>query len=605
MIDFAEPVYFALGGVVLLMAAGAVYAGVWRRRAREAFAGPQAPGWGGSGFWVRSLLVVVAAALIAIAAARPQWGTNETVRESEGVDYVIALDISKSMSADDVNPTRLEAAQEELVRLVESERGSRVGLVVFAGSAFLRSPLTSDTLAMAQLIRRADGETSLARVGSDLGAALSVASTILAASEPERGKAIILVSDGEDHAGTYVAQAELLAAQGITVLTAGVGTTSGTQLYDQDVTGELVLKLDANGQPIISQLDDSSLTQIAELTDGRYELITGARSLSSFQVDLQSLDSTPAGTDVSTVPIERYQILVAAAIVLLLVAWFLPARIWLPRLGRARVHPALAMVLLAVALGACAGDDEDPLRVRNDEANALFATGDYEGALALYQELLAERPDVDELSFNTGNTLHRLQSYERAIAATSRGLPPRDIELGVDTYYSLGNHLLHLGLLEEAYLAYREALLLDPSDGDSKHNLELVLRLASSGQPLPDPQQPPGPNETQAPQTGEPGDDATPTPGEAQDPSGQPDAAGSPEAGTPQPGDPGDSDAPPGTPQATPPSNASIERALAEALAGIDEEVSFEQAIEILDLLRQRQQTPERIPGAPSTEPDY
>ncbi len=604
MIAFAEPAYFGLGAVVLLMTAGAIYAGIWRRRAREAFAGPQAPRWGGSGFWVRSLMVVGAAALIAIATARPQWGTNETVRESVGVDYVIALDISKSMSAADVAPTRLEAAQEELIRLVESERGNRIGLVVFAGSAFLRSPLTSDTQAMTQLIRRADGEASLARVGSDLGAALEVASTILAASEPERGKAVILVSDGEDHAGSYVAQAELLAAQDITVLTAGVGTTSGALLYDQDAAGDLILKLDINGQPIVSRLDSSSLIQIAELTGGRYEQVTGARSLLSFQVDLQSLDSTPAGTEVSTVPVERYQILVAAAIALLLIAWFLPARVWLPRLRRARLHPALAMVLLAVALGACGGEDEESLRARNDAANALFAMGDYEAALALYQELLAERPDVDELSFNAGNTLHRLQSYERAIAATSRGLPPRDIELGVDTYYSLGNHLLRLGLLEEAYFAYRQALLLDPSDGDSKHNLELVLRLPSTGQPLPV-EQPPGPDQTQSPLPGAPGDEVTPTPGEPQDPSGQPDTGGSPQPGTPQPGDSGDNEAPPGTPQATPQSRASIERSLAEALAGIDEEVSFEQAIEILDLLRQRQQTPEGVPGAPSTEPDY
>jgi len=603
VIDFAQPGYFALGALVLVMAAGSLYAGAWRRRARDAFAGPQTSRWGDGGFWLRSLLFVAAAGLITTAAARPQWGTTETVRERGGVDYVIALDISKSMSADDVAPTRLQAAQEELVRLVESERGSRIGLVVFAGSAFLRSPLTSDAKAMTQLIRRAGLETSLVRGGSDLGAALNVAGVILAASEDERGKAVLLVSDGEDHAGAYVAEAESLAARGITVLTAGVGTQSGAQLYDQVFGGSLVPKLDENDQPIISRLDESSLMQIAAITGGRYERISSdARDLLSLQIDLRSLDSAPARSEHSIVPIERYQLFAAAAISLLLVGWFLPARLALPRLRRVRPHPALAMLLLALTLGACGGDDESSLEARNQEANTLFAAGDYSGALALYQELLAERPDIDELSFNAGNALHRLQSYERAVSTTSRGLPPRDAELGVATYYALGNHLLQLGRLEEAYIAYRQALLLDPADVEPKHNLEVVLRLASSQQP-PQAQQSPGPDGPQAP-PGEPGEEGTPAPGEQQGPSGDPNADATPQGETPEPGETVSNDLP-GTPGATPSAGTGVVRTLAEALAGIDDVVTFEEAIEILDLLRERQQMPASRPREPSSGPDY
>ena len=607
MIDFAQPAYLALGVAVLVMAAAVLYTGIWRRRARAEFAGPQASRWGGSGFWVRNLLLIAAAALVAFATARPQWDTTETVREREGIDYVIALDISKSMTADDVAPTRLEAAQAELVRLVESERGNRIGLVLFAGTAFLRSPLTSDTQAMAQLIRRAGAETSLARVGSDLGAALDVAGIILAASERDRGKAVILVSDGEDHAGAYVERAQSLASRGITVLTAGIGTEAGAQLFDVDFAGQVVPKLDQDDQPIISRLNEAPLMQIADLTGGRYERFSGAsRSLLGLQIDLRSLDPSPAGAERSIVPIERYQFFVAAALVLLTVAWFLPARLPLPRLRRARPYPAFAVVLLALVVGACSGggsDDDESLRLKNEDANALFAAGDYQGALDIYQELLAERPDVDELSYNAGNTLHRLQFYERAIAATSRGLPPREVELGVASYYSLGNHFLQIGRLEEAYVAYRQALLLDPNDADSKHNLELVLRLATS-QEQPSAQQPPGQSPPEGSQQGEPTDDGTPSPGSQQDPTGEPQPGASPQGGTPEPGAAGGNQVP-GTPQATPPSAPSIERTLAEALAGLDEEVSFEDAIEILDLLRQKQQTPQRSPGGASSGFDY
>jgi Ca-activated chloride channel family protein len=602
VIDFAQPEYFALGVVVVIMAAIAWSTWRWRNRARADFAGPQAARWGGSGFLMRTLLLVVAGGLIAFAAARPQWGTVETFREREGIDYVIALDISKSMNATDVVPTRLQAAQEELIRLVESERGSRIGLVLFAGTAFLRSPLTSDTQAMVQLIRRAGNETGLARVGSDLGAALDVAGIILAASEPDRGKAVILVSDGEDHAGTYVQRAESLKARGITVLTAGVGTAAGAQLYDENFRGEQVPKLDENELPVVSRLNETALRQIADLTDGRYDRVGGdSRSLIGLRIDLRSLDPTPLNAERSIVPIERYQLFAGAAAVLLTVAWFLPARLPLPRLRRARPYPAFAMVLLALVIGACGGgDDEGSLRARNEEANDLFAAGDYQGALVIYQELLAERPDVDELSYNTGNTLHRLELYERAIDATSRGLPPREVGLGVATYYSLGNHLLQLGRLEQAYAAYRQALILDPDDADSKHNLEVVLRLALAQEQA---AEQPGANDPNAtPQAGEPGEDGTPAPGEPNQ-GGEPDPDASPQPGSPEPGG-GDSDQPPGTPQSTPQNAESIERTLAEALAGLDEDVSFDEAIEILDLLRERQQAPRAAPGGGSG-PDY
>jgi Ca-activated chloride channel homolog len=598
VIDFAQPSYLALGAGVIVMAGLAVYMTRWRNRARAEFAGPQASRWGGSGFLLRTLLLLIAAGLIVVAAARPQWGTVETFREREGIDYVIALDISKSMDADDVAPTRIAAAQAELVRLVESERGSRIGLVLFAGSAFLRSPLTSDTQAMVQLIRRANTETGLTRVGSDLGAALDVAGIILTASEPDRGKAVILVSDGEDHAGTYLARAEALKQRGITVLTAGVGTTAGALLYDENFLSERVPKLDENGLPVISRLNETSLRDIAEATGGRYEAVGGdSRSLIGLRIDLRSLDPTPLGSERSIVPIERYQLFVAAAIVLLLLSWFLPSRVPLPRLRPVRPHPALALLLLTLVIGACGGDDSESLRAKNEAANRLFLIGDYEGALNAYQELLAERPDVDELSYNAGNALHRLQAYERAVSATSRALPPHEVDLGVATYYSLGNHLLELGRYEQAYAAYRAALLIDPDDEDSKYNLEVVLRLALAEEPPPSASEP-GEGEP-GDSTAEPGDEGTPGPGGEPDPSGSPSANASPQAGSPQPGAPGDNQTD-ATPQATPGASASLQRTLDEALAGIDEELSFEQAIEILDLLRQQQQAPRAAPGSSS-----
>jgi Ca-activated chloride channel family protein len=591
VIDFVQPGLF-----ILFVVAGAIFYAAWRlyrwrQRARSAFAGPQAQRWPLSSFWPRIGLLLAAAVLLVFAAARPQWGSSERFREREGVDFVIALDISKSMEASDVQPTRLAAAQDEIVRLVEAERGSRIGLVFFAGSAFLRSPLTSDTQAMVQLVRRANQEIGLTRVGSDLGAALDVAGLILAAGEENRGKAVILVSDGEDHAGNFTAKASELQGKGITVYTAGIGTPQGARLFDRAPSGALVPHVDARGQPVVSRLNEATLRAIADAGGGDYRAIApGSNALLGLRSDLRRLDPTPIEDERSLVPVERYQLFVAAALVLLVASWFLPARFSAPVLARlraARPQTGLAVILVALIAGACSGGDS--ISDRNRDANRLFESGDFEGALAAYQELLAERPDIAELSYNAGNALHRLQNFERAIAETQRGLPPEEVELGVATYFSLGNHLLNLGRFEEAYQAYRAALLIDPTDIDSKHNLEIALFALGV-----DPE--PGPNQGQGDGTPQPGQEDTPQAGEGTPQPGQgtPQAGGSPQPGTGV-----------GTPPPTPGNSESLQRTLEEALRGIDEELTFEEAIAILDLLRQRQQSPRPGAGSGPAGPDY
>jgi Ca-activated chloride channel family protein len=592
LIDFAQPVYFALLIVVAGMFYGAWRLVRWRAAARRDFAGPQAQRWPASAFWGRTVLLLGAAVLVALAAARPQWGKTERFREREGVDFVIALDISKSMEGADVQPSRLAVAQEQLVHLVEAERGSRIGLVFFAGNAFLRSPLTSDTQAMTQLIRRADQEIGLTRVGSDLGAALDVAAVILAAGDENRGKAVILVSDGEDFGGTFAAKAAELQAKGIAVHTAGVGTAQGARLFDRAPNGTLTPHLDTSGQPAVTRLNEATLRTVAEAGGGSYRFLdAGTDALLDLRVDLRRLNPTPIGDERVVSSVERYQYFLGAALALLVASWFLPARLPLPALPRLRAvrpHPGLALLLVAALIGACGSSDS--LRDRNRDANRLFESGDFEGALAAYEELLAERPDVPELSYNAGNALHRLEAYERAIAETQRGLPPDQVDLGVATYFSLGNHLLQLGRYQEAYTAYRTALLLDPTDEDSKFNLEVAL-LALNGDV-----QPGNPNnQGQGSGTPQPGN-GTPQPGE-----------GTPQAGegTPRPGASPEPGTGAGTPNPTPGSAQSLQRTLEEALAGIDEELTFEEAIKILDLLRQEQQAPRAGPGSGPSGPDY
>jgi Ca-activated chloride channel family protein len=582
VIDLGQASWLLLFVIVEAMAVVIVWLARWQRRARERFAGGQVRRWPRAIDWHRPLLLIVAASLTVVAAARPQWGDRELSRDREGVDLVIALDISSSMAAQDVAPSRLALAQTEIVRLVEAQRGNRVGLVFFAGTAILRSPLTTDTQAILQLIQRADRESGLTRAGSDLGAALDQALRILAASESD-GKAILVISDGEDHVSSFAGRLPALREQNIAVFAAGTGTPDGGTIQEVDPRSGLPrLKLDATGRPVITRLNESTLTSLAEGGGGRYLRLGPDASLVSFTDDFAALAQTPLGAEVQRVPIERFQWFAGAAFVILCLAWLLPERIGvrLPRRApRLRPSPGIAVALIALLVGACGGGDS--LREDNARANQLYSEGDFESALNAYTELLSQRPDVPELSFNVGNTLHRLGEYERAVAETQRALPPDYTQLGAVTYYALGNHFFALNELEQAYAAYRNALLLDPGDADAKFNLELtLLRLQAEQQP----------------QEGQPGDNPQP---------GQP----TPQEGTPQPGAtpaPGQGEPQPGsTPQQ--PSPAELQRSLQEALQGIDEELTFEEAVEILELLRQQQerQRPAGAPGSTPTGPDY
>ena len=582
MIHFGQPEMIVLLVLVAAISACGLWLERWRRRARSSFSGPQAARWRGSIAWTGALLFLAAAVAITIAAMLPRWGSRELSREREGVDLVIALDISSSMLANDGAPTRMKQAQDELIRLVEAQRGSRIGLVFFAGTAIARSPLTTDTPAIGKLIARADREGGLIRTGSDIGAALAAAGRLLEGSETA-GKAVLVVSDGEDHVDGFAAQLGALSERNIVVYAAGVGTTAGSTITELNAAGQPRVKLGTTGQPIVTRLDETTLRAIASGPNGRY-LRLGDEPLVSLTDDFTSLEQSPLGSDENRVPIERFQLFAAAAFVVLALSWLAPERLRWPRLRQMalqRPAPGVAVALLALIAGACGSGGS--LREQIGAANQLYRDGVYDQALAAYEELLVERPDVPEIAYNAGNTLNRLGEYERAVAETQRSLPPTTNRLGNMSYYALGNHYLALNQPALAYEAYRNALLLEPEDQDAKFNLELsLLQMAPPEQ---QPQQGQGPEGGEQPQqpSDQPGQ-----PGELPQQPGQP-------TGSPVPG--------PATPG---PSPAELQRSLQEALQGLDDELSFEEAIEILDLLKQQQERPiqQSQPGAPAG-PDY
>jgi Ca-activated chloride channel homolog len=218
-----------------------------------------------SGFYGLGLL------LFGLALAQPQCGTKSELTKRRGIDVVVALDASKSMLARDVQPSRLERAKLELTTLLDELKGDRVGLVAFAGDAFIQSPLTSDYSAVKLFLRAVEPE-QMPQGGSNIGDALMLCKQLLEnADRGAKEKVVVLLSDGEDLVGEVKEAVAALKEANIQVLTVGVGSEQGEPIPVYNRRGEFVdYKKDSSGETVITRMDRGGLTTIAEGTGGEF-----------------------------------------------------------------------------------------------------------------------------------------------------------------------------------------------------------------------------------------------------------------------------------------------------------------------------------------------
>ncbi len=276
----------------------------------------------------KSALVCLGVALLSLALAGPQVGTVLKEVTREGVDVIIALDVSRSMDAEDVAPNRLSRAKNEIRKLLGSLRGDRVGLVIFAGDAFLQCPLTTDYSALRLFLDVADRDL-LATPGTDFERALEEAVRALdgAAAEPtasERSRALIFVSDGDNHVANLESILGRAREAGIVIYTVGVGETGGVPIPVYE-GGRRTFHRDLAGDVVQTKLEEAELKRLAQ--DGSYFRI--ARTSSSVMQIIPALARLER-TEVSGEQFEeydvKYQLPLALAILLLLAEGFIFAR---------------------------------------------------------------------------------------------------------------------------------------------------------------------------------------------------------------------------------------------------------------------------------------
>lgn len=503
----------------------------------------QAGAGGGRGVRLaQAILLSIAIALCALALARPQFGMRTEQRKGRGIDLIVALDLSKSMLARDVVPSRLERARIELGALIDQLKGDRVGLVGFTSIALPLCPLTVDHAAFRLQLRSAS-PGDLPRGGTAITDAIESGKRMLESSKNiGAARALLVITDGEDNEGDAVQAAKKAHEAGIEVHVVGVGSRTGEPIpvIKPDGTIEGYLK-DSSGQTVVSRLNESLLRQIADAGGGQVALPSaqGGIDLGSIRSHLATLKRAELQDRTIRIYEERYQWVLAPACVLLLLATVIrPSRrrVRLTVRGLAgKAAAAIALFALEGSAGAQALKREDPdIKQGNEE----LAAGRAKEAVEDYGRALSRLGEDPRILFNRGLAETKEGELDKAISDFKAAMENADSpSLRGESAFALGNAYRKLKKWDDAITAYKRALLEDPRQSGAARNLEIAqrLKLIESLQPKDpnkkndgDKNKPPPPSTDGGPQPDGGDRDGG---GEPDSGSGGPDGGGSPDGG--------------------------------------------------------------------------
>ena len=454
-----------------------------------------------------------ALACATIALLDPKMGTRMEEVKSEGIDVYIALDVSNSMRAEDVGMDRLALARMTVKRLLNQLDGDRVGLVVFAGDAYVQCPITTDHAALQLYLDNAVPEL-IPTQGTAVGTAIDLCVRSFDAESPA-SKAILVLTDGENHEDDAVAAAEEAAGAGIEVHAIGMGSPAGAPVPDVDRYGRARgFKTDKSGTPVVSALDEAGLIRIADAGNGTFTRAgQGSVDLNPLLEAWQGLNTAELASVAFTDYVHRFPLFLLAALALLFLDTFLsltPRPQPATRSGAgpppatrsgARPQPAtrsgagpqpspLLLLLLASAL---------PLSAQTDRASkealvagtSAYRNGDLAGAASLFGAGKGHSILGPVAAYNEGRALMDTtrkapgaevdpavaarnaaarKSFEQAIAST------QDREVASKAWYNIGNTHLYEENFAGAAEAYKQALRANPRNEAARHNLALTFR---------------------------------------------------------------------------------------------------------------------------------
>ena len=445
---------------------------------------------------IRFGLQLLGLALAIVSLAQPRWGyTFEDVKR-KGLDLLVAVDTSRSMLSNDVQPSRLERVKLAIQDLIDELQGDRVGLIAFAGRSFLQAPLTIDYDAVIEAVNDLDTKT-IPEGGTNISSAITLATQSFGKSAMGN-RALIIFTDGEELSGDAVKTAKAATDAGVRIFTVGVGTPQGSLIPVTGDNGDTSFVKDINGQVVKSKLDDKRLREIAEATGGFYaHLENGPRTMQQIQTEgLAKMQAAEIDVRLSRRPIERYEWPLGAALIALALSILIHER------KRVRVQAIVPAPARSVPYGLADG----PAKTAGAAAvllmlvcSSAFATvpgvnayqqGKFEDAYKEFQDTLKSHPQSraeDELQFDSGTAAYKLKDYNRALESFSQALLTPDTGLQTKGHYNLGNTLYQRGEIQKsddkklsdwtnALDHYEQTLKLDPQNKEAKDNYEYVKK---------------------------------------------------------------------------------------------------------------------------------
>ena len=325
MFRFQHPEYLLLLAVVPVLIGLFILVLFWRRRVmrslgEQRLVAMQMLGRIRGRITLKAVLFLIALCIAVVGAANLQSGGRPEQVQRKGVDVLIALDVSKSMLATDLQPDRLTRAKQLIERLLDKLHNDRVGLVIFAGRAYLQVPLTIDYSSMRMMLQNARPDL-VPTQGTVIGEAIDLGMRSFSQKE-RKFKSLIVLSDGEDHDERANEKAKEAVEAGIIIHTVGIGSTQGAPLYDEITKAP---KLDEGGQPVISRLNESELKGIAETGHGTYTLLRNADEAASGLADnIDGMEGRSMGAVSYTDYNSYFQYFLLPALLLLLAEWMIP-----------------------------------------------------------------------------------------------------------------------------------------------------------------------------------------------------------------------------------------------------------------------------------------
>lgn len=419
-------------------------------------------------FW----LLEAALTLMIVMLARPQMGTRISHEKRTGIETIIAMDISNSMLAEDVVPSRLERSKMMVENLVDNFTNDKIGLIVFAGDAFVQLPITSDYVSAKMFLSSID-PSMIQTQGTDIATAISMA-THSFTPEENIGKAIIIITDGEDHEGGATEAAEEAKKLGMRVYVLGVGSVKGNPI---PVPGTGDYMRDNTGEVVMSALNEQMCREVAQAGGGAYIHVENNSSAQrQLDEELDKLEKRETESTIYSDYDEQFQAVGILALLLLLIEICIfdrknPLLKNLSLFGNKK--QATALLVLMFALSASAQDARQYIR----NGNKLYRAGDYVKAEVAYSKATAKDSLNPQAAYNLGNALMMQQKDSSAIVQYQKAarLEKNPLRLS-QSFHNIGVICQKKQLFAEAIEAYKQSLRLNPNDDETRYNLVLCQR---------------------------------------------------------------------------------------------------------------------------------